>query len=65
MSPLHSLAPTPSDSVIPGPGGTDNDYLVSIMKPSHDPGKFANWIAPPTRGIEGQPIDFEYVQLRD
>ncbi|PCC71382.1 benzoyl-CoA oxygenase, component B [Nannocystis exedens] len=43
----------------------DNDYLLSIMKPAHEPGKFANWIAPPTRGIEGQPIDFEYVQMRD
>jgi benzoyl-CoA 2,3-dioxygenase component B len=41
----------------------DNDYLLSIMKPVYEPGKFANWIAPPTRGIEGQPIDFEYVRL--
>lgn len=43
----------------------DNDYLLSIMKPAHDQGKFANWIAPPTRGIEGKPVEFEYVQLRD
>ncbi|MEZ4448709.1 MAG: benzoyl-CoA 2,3-epoxidase subunit BoxB [Nannocystaceae bacterium] len=41
----------------------DNDYLLSIMKPSYEPGKFANWIAPPTRGIEGQPVEFEYVRL--
>ncbi len=26
-------------------------------------GKFANWIAPPLRGINGQDVDFEYVKL--
>jgi benzoyl-CoA 2,3-dioxygenase component B len=41
----------------------DNDYLLSIMKPCHEPGKFANWIAPPARGVEGKPADFEYVKL--
>jgi benzoyl-CoA 2,3-dioxygenase component B len=41
----------------------DNDYLLSIMKPMYEPGKFANWIASPTRGIEGRPIDFEYVKM--
>ena len=43
----------------------DNDYLISIMKPVYEPGKFANWIAPPSRGIEGQPEEFEYVKLHD
>ncbi|HLT38673.1 MAG TPA: benzoyl-CoA 2,3-epoxidase subunit BoxB [Enhygromyxa sp.] len=43
----------------------DNDYLLSIMKPCHEPGKFANWIAPPSKGIEGQPIDYQYVKLHD
>ncbi|EDM80220.1 benzoyl-CoA oxygenase component B [Plesiocystis pacifica SIR-1] len=41
----------------------DNEYLLSIMKPCYEPGKFANWIAPPTRGIEGRPQEFEYVRL--
>ncbi|MGB1699556.1 MAG: benzoyl-CoA 2,3-epoxidase subunit BoxB [Nannocystaceae bacterium] len=41
----------------------DNDYLHSIMKPCYAPGKFANWIAPPARGIEGKPEEFEYVRL--
>jgi benzoyl-CoA 2,3-dioxygenase component B len=41
----------------------DNDYLISIMKPVYEPGKFANWIAPPSKGIEGQPVNFEYVRL--
>ena len=26
-------------------------------------GKFANWIAPPQHGINGRPLDFEYVRL--
>jgi len=41
----------------------DNDYLVSIMHQVIEPGKMANWIAPPARGINGQPLDFEYVRL--
>lgn len=43
----------------------DNEYLLSIMKPVYEPGKFANWIAAPTKGIDGNPIDFEYVKLHD
>ena len=43
----------------------DNDYLLSIMKPCYERGKFANWIAPPSRGIEGQPVEFEYVKMHD
>jgi len=43
----------------------DNDYLVSIMKPVYEPGKFANWIAAPNKGIESRPIEFEYVKLHE
>jgi len=43
----------------------DNDYLLSIMKPCYEPGKFANWIAPPNKGIEGKPLEFEYVKMHD
>ncbi|MCA9717619.1 MAG: benzoyl-CoA 2,3-epoxidase subunit BoxB [Myxococcales bacterium] len=43
----------------------DNDYLLSIMKPVYEPGKFANWIAAPRRGIEGNKLEFEYVKLHD
>jgi benzoyl-CoA 2,3-dioxygenase component B len=28
-----------------------------------EPGKFANWIAPPIRGINTQPLNFEYVRF--
>jgi benzoyl-CoA 2,3-dioxygenase component B len=27
------------------------------------PGKFANWIAPPARGINNQAVDFDYVRF--
>jgi hypothetical protein len=30
-----------------------------------EPGKFANWIAPPVMGINRQPVDFEYVRFAD
>ncbi len=41
----------------------DNEFLSSIMIQVTEPGKMANWIAPPARGINGQPLDFEYVKL--
>jgi len=44
------------------PSQADQDYLVSIMKAVREPGKFANWIAPPNKGINGLPMDYEYVR---
>jgi len=45
------------------PSPADSEYLLSIMaSPVYEPGKFANYIAPPRRGINQQPIDFEYVR---
>lgn len=43
---------------------TDEDrlYVISLMKPVTEIGKFAGWIAPPARGINNQPVDFEYVR---
>jgi benzoyl-CoA 2,3-dioxygenase component B len=32
-------------------------------QPVTKPGEFASWIAPPHRGINGQPINFEYVRF--
>jgi benzoyl-CoA 2,3-dioxygenase component B len=43
----------------------DNDYLLSIMKPCYEPGKFANWIAPPSKGLDGKELNFEYVKMHD
>jgi benzoyl-CoA 2,3-dioxygenase component B len=45
------------------PTTEDREYVQSLMKPVTEPGKFANYIAPPARGINRQPIDFEYVKL--
>jgi benzoyl-CoA 2,3-dioxygenase component B len=33
------------------------------MKPVYEPGRFANWIAPPAQGTNNQPIDFQYVKF--
>jgi benzoyl-CoA 2,3-dioxygenase component B len=45
------------------PSEKDTEYLLSIMAtPVYEPGKFANYIAPPRRGINQKPIDFEYVR---
>jgi benzoyl-CoA 2,3-dioxygenase component B len=44
------------------PTEVDRTYIASLMTPVTEPGKFANWIAPPARGINGQPVDFVYVR---
>ncbi len=36
-----------------------------MTNPVTEPGQFANWIAPPARGINGRPIDFEYVRINE
>ena len=28
----------------------------------YEPGRFANYIAPPARGIKGKPVNFDYVR---
>ena len=45
------------------PTEADRAYVKSLMKPVTEPGKMAGWIAAPRRGIHGQPLDFEYVNL--
>jgi benzoyl-CoA 2,3-dioxygenase component B len=44
------------------PTEDDRLYVISLMKPVTEIGKYAGWIAPPARGINNQPIDFEYVR---
>ncbi len=43
---------------------TDDDkvYIKNLMQPVLEPGKMAQWIAAPARGINGKPIEFEYVR---
>jgi benzoyl-CoA 2,3-epoxidase subunit B len=45
------------------PTDEDRAYVGSLMRRIVEPGKFANWIAPPVTGINKQPIDFEYVRF--
>ena len=45
------------------PTPEDRAFVESLMQPVTEPGKFANYIAPPARGINRQPIDFEYVKF--
>ena len=45
------------------PSDADRAYVASLMAPVTEPGKMANWIAAPRRGINGQPVEFEYVRL--
>ena len=33
------------------------------MAPHHEPGRMANWIAPPAQGINTKPVDYDYVRL--
>ena len=45
------------------PDASDHTHIESLMTRVVEPGKFANWIAPPVRGIHGMPIEFEYVRF--
>lgn len=43
---------------------TENDqaFVHSLMQRVTEPGKMAGWIAPPDRGINKLPVDYEYVR---
>ena len=45
------------------PSESDRAFVASLMGRVVDPGKFANWIAPPVMGINRQPVDFEYIRF--
>jgi benzoyl-CoA 2,3-dioxygenase component B len=45
------------------PSDGDHAFVSSLMGRVIEPGKFANWIAPPARGIRNLPIEFEYVRF--
>ena len=44
------------------PSAADLAYVRSLMKPVYERGKVAHWTSA-TRGVNGQPFDFEYVRL--
>ena len=45
------------------PSAADRAYVASLMGRVVEPGQFANWIAPPPRGVNNQPLDFAYVRF--
>jgi benzoyl-CoA 2,3-dioxygenase component B len=45
------------------PTEVDRTFVRSLMRPVHERGKIAAWIAPPRNGINGQPFDYDYVHL--
>ncbi len=50
---ISAWSPTPEDQA----------FVASLMKPVLEPGKVASWIAPPDRGINNLPVDYEYVRV--
>ena len=45
------------------PTPDDFAFVASLMGRVVEPGRFANWIAPPAMGINKQAVDFEYVRF--
>jgi benzoyl-CoA 2,3-epoxidase subunit B len=45
------------------PTAEDRAFVASLMGKVVEPGKFANWIAPPPIGINRQPVNFDYVRF--
>jgi len=45
------------------PSETDRAHVRSLMRRVIEPGKMAAWIAPPDRGINNLPVEYEYVRL--
>ena len=49
------------DQWLPTPA--DIAFVKSLMHRVTEPGKMAGWIAPPDRGINANPVDYQYVKL--
>ena len=45
------------------PTDAERKHVGSLMTPVYEPGKMASWIAPPSRGINTKPVEFDYVRL--
>ncbi|MEE9393887.1 MAG: benzoyl-CoA 2,3-epoxidase subunit BoxB [Planctomycetota bacterium] len=45
------------------PTAEDEAYVKSLMVSVTEPGKIAGWIAPPSKGINNNPFDYDYVRL--
>jgi benzoyl-CoA 2,3-epoxidase subunit B len=45
------------------PTNVERTHVRSLMRPVHERGKIASWIAPPRNGINGKPFEYEYVRF--
>ena len=45
------------------PSDAERAHVGSLMQGQFEPGRMAGWIAPPARGINTKPVDYEYVRL--
>jgi len=45
------------------PSAEDKALVASLQAMVREPGRIANWIAKPARGIKGLPFEYEYVRL--
>jgi benzoyl-CoA 2,3-dioxygenase component B len=45
------------------PSEADKAFVRSLMHKVIEPGKMASWVAPPERGINNLPVEYEYVKL--
>ena len=45
------------------PTDVDKAHVRGLMHPVLEPGKIAGWIAPPSKGINDKPDDYEYVHF--
>ncbi len=62
-SPLPDAASYQAELAKTLPTARDREIVQSVMTPVTKPGQMAHWIAPPTKGINDQALDFEYVRL--
>ena len=46
------------------PSEADRTFVHSLQQKVVAPGKMAAWIAPPERGINNLPVEYEYVKLQ-
>ena len=74
IGPLAALKVTPEGRIVSEaewqakvrdwlPTAEDRAFVQSLMGRVVEPGKFANWISPPSSGINGQPVECEYVRF--
>ena len=48
------------------PSEDDRAFIASLQgKPIFHPEEMAHWITAPKRGINGQPVNWEYVRVED